>query len=164
MTNKNNKIWYILIGVIIVVLLVVILIIQIQNSQKNAELERQMKEAADEKQFCDNLKINIEKTPTAQETGLGVGDVGVNYCLSSNENTEATSIITLENGKQVQEDKTLQAGSCMMQQISFIMGYQGSGYNNDVVCKDIQSIELISKRCPLVKSIVTDTSKLTCGI
>ena len=159
MVKKNNNVWYLIGGVVIFILIITVIVFQAQNRQKQADLERELQRIQEEREFCDSLKISIG------DGAIPYGSpVGVNYAFCSNKDTTAKSIITLKNGLITEEDERLQEGSCMLQQIQYWAGYTGSGYQGEVICKDIASIELISKRCPQVKDIITNMDEITCGI
>lgn len=156
--KKNNNLWYVLGGVIILILIIIILVIQVQNAQENKELEEELQRIQEEKEFCDSLEISIGNGD------IGEIPVGVNYAFCSNKDTTAKFIITLKNGLKQEGTENLREGSCMLQQIIYWEGYDGSGYQGGVNCEDIASIELISERCPQVKDIVTNMNEITCGI
>ena len=148
--KKNNNTWYILGGVIIIIL---IIIIQVQNKQKQIELEKELQRIQEEKEFCDSLEISI--SDGAVPYGY---PVGVNYAFCSNKDTTAKSIITLKNGLIAEEDKQLQEGSCILQQIQY-----WAGQTEKISCNDIASIELISYECSQVKDKITNMDEITCG-
>lgn len=132
---------------------------QVQNKQKQAELERELQRIQEEKEFCDSLEISIG------DGSIPYGyPAGVNYAFCSNKDTTATATVTLKNGLTDTSSENLKEGSCMLQQIQYWAGYDGSGYQGGVNCDDIRSIEIVSDRCPQVKDIVTDMSEITCGI
>ncbi|MFH1608268.1 MAG: hypothetical protein ABIA78_03985 [archaeon] len=54
--KKNNNLWYIIGGIIIAILLIVLIVMQIQNSEKQKELQKQQ----DELQFNQNKEKCIE--------------------------------------------------------------------------------------------------------
>lgn len=164
MANKANKTGYILGGVIIAVLLIAILITQIQNKQKQDEIQKEIQKQVEEKQFCDNLRISIEPFDLISTTGRGIANVGANYKFCSNEDTSAKSIITLKSGRVIENDESLSSGTCYVQQLSSVPGDKNGPYISSVTCEDITSIELDSIRCSSVKAIVTDMSKITCGM
>jgi len=159
MINKKNNLWFIIGGIVIFILLIVIITIQVQNKQKQTELKKELQRIQEEKEFCDSLDIHIG------DGAVPIGyPAGVNYAFCSNKDTSAKSIVTLKNGLKSEEDETLKEGSCMLQQIQYWAGYIGKGYQGNVNCEDIASIEIISDKCPQIKDIVTDMSKVTCGI
>lgn len=144
----------------IMALIFIIVIVQVKNKQDR--LDKELQRIQEEKEFCDNLEISIEPFDISK-AGFGY-PAGVNYCLNSNKDTNAKSIVTLINGRKIEESENLKDGSCMIQQIQFVAGYEGQGYRGDANCEDIKSIELISERCPQIKDIVTDMDEITCGI
>jgi hypothetical protein len=162
--KKSNNLWYIIGGVAIIILLIVIVVIQVQNKQKQAEIERELLRVQEEKQFCDSLKISIEPFDLVSTTGMGIANVGANYKFCSNKDTSAKSIVTLKNGRVIENDENLASDTCYVQQISSVPGDNNNPYIPSVNCDDIKSIELISDRCPQVRDIVTNMNEITCGI
>jgi hypothetical protein len=157
--KKTNNLWYVIGGIMILILLIVIIIIQVKNAQRNAEIEEKLQRVQAEKEFCDSLEISISNG--AVPYGY---PAGVNYAFCSNKDTTAKSIVTLKNGLTDEANVNLYNGSCMLQQIQLWAGYTGRGYQGGVNCEDIQSIKIVSDRCPQVKDIVTNMNEITCGL
>lgn len=163
MAKKNNP-WFIIGGIIIGILAIAIIVIQVQNSQRQAEIQRELQKQAEQKQFCDSLRISIEPFDLVSTTGMGIANVGANYKFCSNKATSAKSIITLKNGRVIENEENLDSGSCHVQQISSVPGDNNGPYIPSINCDDIRSIELDSTQCPQVKVLVTDMKQITCGI
>jgi len=125
------------------VILIVILALLIVNNQKQAELEKQLRQAEEEKQFCRDLDYDIESPPQ-----LGLGYLDVTFSVCSSKNDDAILTITLKNGKKLKEDMRLSEGSCVM--------HQAHGVYYD----DVSSIEVVSERCPNVKDLITNIEEI----
>lgn len=152
MVKKRENVWFVM-GGIIALLIISIIIIQVQNKERENELEKELQTTQEEKVFCDNLEISIEKSGSP----YGIS-VGVNYAFCSNQDISAKSIITMADGRKIEERERLENGACLAQQIIYIAGYSGK-----ISCDDIESIELVSDRCSQVKDLV-NMDEVTCGI
>ncbi len=153
--KKESNLKYYVAMIVLVVLALTFLVSQINNNEKQSELENRVLELKQEKEFCDNLQINIGTSKSGYLED--VPNTVVSYSLCSNEDTSVMQIITFVDGYKIEEMRKLEKDSCMLQQLIY-----ASGYSEKIQCKDIESIEVVSAKCPQVKTSLKNISKSRC--
>lgn len=114
-----------------------------QTTTQTTNLEQQ--------QFCNNLNLDIRPIIGSPNYAQIAEGKLVEFCIYSSENDNARLLIKLKDSREFTSDETLQAGSCVVHQITPMMSI-GFG--------DVSYIKVTSKSCSNVDVIEVNMTNL----